>query len=278
MAVKARIAALWQTHWKGVLICLTVGWLVYELTTQPALGVVVVCFKFALEDVKTGCWLRIQDRNSGRGRSLFWFSLAWGLFKVVWLSFFVIFGAGLCWGQAKQQGIPSDWLSKVQVALIGQAVALILAAAAGTIAAATAWRYRQKVWLDSEFHEVRRRHTWPPPCNGINQAKDVLGAMACGLLLICVLIPGFTVPMVIFHGFEDMPGPAGILLCALLPGVLGILAMVAGQRMFAALASTTLAGSPAECWEECVGGFRGFSDEHARPLPGEEGPPELPGF
>src|SRR5205823_1721793 len=49
-----------------------VGWALYELTTQPALGAVAVCLKFGWEDFRTARWLRRRDPNRRRGRACFW--------------------------------------------------------------------------------------------------------------------------------------------------------------------------------------------------------------
>src|SRR5438552_14652063 len=64
--------------WTGLLV---VGWALYELTTQPALGAVAVCLKFGWEDFRTARWLGRRDPDRRRGRAHFWLYAGNGLLK-----------------------------------------------------------------------------------------------------------------------------------------------------------------------------------------------------
>src|SRR5947209_18895965 len=62
--------------WTGLL---AVGWVLYELTAQPAVGAVAVCLKFGWEDFRTALWLRRRDPDRRRGRACFWLYAGNGL-------------------------------------------------------------------------------------------------------------------------------------------------------------------------------------------------------
>src|SRR6266566_1511806 len=79
-ANERRSARRWRGAftWTGLLV---VGWALYELTTQPALGAVAVCLKFGWEDFRTARWLRRRDPDRRRGRACFWLYVGNGLWK-----------------------------------------------------------------------------------------------------------------------------------------------------------------------------------------------------
>src|SRR5262245_6522225 len=72
-------------RWANVLsvpLLLVIGWVLYELTAQPALGVAAVCAKFGWDDFRTARWLLRIDPNPARGWACAWLSIANGLVKV----------------------------------------------------------------------------------------------------------------------------------------------------------------------------------------------------
>src|SRR5205807_7892047 len=74
--------------WTGLLV---VGWMLYELTAQPALGAVAVCLKFGWEDFRTARWLRRRDPERRRGRACFWLYAGNGLLKTAGVAFVMTF-------------------------------------------------------------------------------------------------------------------------------------------------------------------------------------------
>src|SRR5688500_12502652 len=60
---------------------LLLGFVIYELTAYPALGIGTVCLKFGWEDFRTALWLRRTDPLPARGRACFWLYLSFGLLK-----------------------------------------------------------------------------------------------------------------------------------------------------------------------------------------------------
>ena len=73
---RSRFAFLFS--WTGLLM---LGWLIYELTAQAALGVMALCVKFGWEDFCTAVWLRRKDPIRSRAKVGFWMYLASGLWK-----------------------------------------------------------------------------------------------------------------------------------------------------------------------------------------------------
>jgi len=81
--------------WSALII---VGILIYEITTQPILGVIVVCSKFGWNNFLVAYLLRRVDSNHARGRSASWFCIAAGLLSVVYASMFLAIGLFLTLG------------------------------------------------------------------------------------------------------------------------------------------------------------------------------------
>src|SRR5262245_64316596 len=80
-ASEGRPTRRWQGPftWTGLL---AVGWVLYELTAQPALGVSAICIKFGWEDFRTALWLQRRDPHRLRGRACLWLYIANGLLKM----------------------------------------------------------------------------------------------------------------------------------------------------------------------------------------------------
>ena len=81
-------------RWANVLsvpLLLVIGWVLYELTAQPALGVAAVCIKFGWDDFRTAWWLRRRDPDWRRARACFWLYLASGLWKLAISASLMIF-------------------------------------------------------------------------------------------------------------------------------------------------------------------------------------------
>ena len=65
--------------WTGLL---TAGYVLYEVTKQPAVGTAAVCLKFGWQDFRTARWLWRADPRRARGRACWWLYVGWGLMKV----------------------------------------------------------------------------------------------------------------------------------------------------------------------------------------------------
>ena len=61
--------------------------LIFELTADPALAVVVAGLKFGWDDLLTAGWLRRSDPVRTRGRAYSWFLASWGFLRIGALMF-----------------------------------------------------------------------------------------------------------------------------------------------------------------------------------------------
>src|SRR5215475_3477379 len=77
-----------SVSWYALLL---LGWLLYEATSQPELAAAVTCAKFGWSDWRAAWWLRRVDPDWRRGRTCFWFYLAYGLWKVAVMASVVMF-------------------------------------------------------------------------------------------------------------------------------------------------------------------------------------------
>src|SRR5258708_4158177 len=97
--------------WLSWSLLLTVAVIVYELTAQTMLSVVVACSKFGWNDFLTARWLRRVDPDAARGRTLAWLHIAFGLWKITGAAFLgaiIIVAATTPWLQRFGLGGPKQ--------------------------------------------------------------------------------------------------------------------------------------------------------------------------
>ncbi len=71
------------------------GFLVFDLTAHPSLGVAVFCLKFGLDRFKTAFWLLRTDPIRRRGFVLCLFHLARSISRVIMSAFIFIIGSAI---------------------------------------------------------------------------------------------------------------------------------------------------------------------------------------
>jgi hypothetical protein len=142
-----------------------VGWVLYELTTQPTVGAAAVCLKFGWEDFRAAIWLRRRDPLRLRGRACFWLYLSSGLAKTAGVSglmsiAFVVISSNLGNVQVWQR-----WAAVIEMAawtglamLTGLVCSIFALGYASILARSGGFR----LWLSSDVHRARRRNHWPP--------------------------------------------------------------------------------------------------------------------
>jgi len=183
------------SRWPSVLtfpVLLLIGWVLYELTAQPALGVAAVCVKFGWNDFRTAWWLRGRDPSRLRGRAGFDLYLASGLWKMAIAASLMIFGYILLHmaGLAGRRQLAPHIVGTVLTAFFGIALSAVTVA----LAIFQAWRGRARLWLHSAIHAARRRDCWPPrlPSSAANRAGLLFGttwfALAVPLLLVSLIL------------------------------------------------------------------------------------------
>jgi hypothetical protein len=236
--------------WTGLLV---VGWVLYELTAQPALGAVALCLKFGWEDFRTARWLRRRDPNRRRGRACFWLYTSNGLWKTAVVAFvmaFVLMITWACmpWWQVGQRA-RKEWLQHASMGTVLTTMAgLALSVLALARALWLAWRHRVRLWLHSAVHRACWADTWPPH----EAAAGESNRLGC-LLLTATLLLLLPVLLVLLYlvGLWKQAALA-LLLCVLLTMGLPMVVLFLGT-----CSSWTLwASSPVECW-----GVPGSTDE-----------------
>ncbi|MHB1424967.1 MAG: hypothetical protein ACYC3I_17480, partial [Gemmataceae bacterium] len=228
---------------------LTLGWLLYELTTQPTLGAVAVCLKFGWEDFRSAIWLRQVDPRRLRGRACFWLYLAWGLAKTAGVAGLMSFAFVAISPKGPAAKGPR-WMALMEmVAWTG------LTTLAGLVCAALTFAYSAalarwggfKLWLSRDTHRARRRNEWPPygPNVDENNRLDFLliGALLFSffpLLLFALLLPILAQFGDLFMGFYC------VAVCLFLMFGFPVLVLHYRDRARRWL----IASHPSECWDE----------------------------
>jgi hypothetical protein len=194
---------------------LMLGLLVYELTSEAALGVAILCLKFGLEDFLTARWLRRQDSNRARGRTCFWLFLSWGLWKSALVGVLMMVAAAVVLrinrGNAPAppaQFGPLDL--HLVVCLLTAVMGFLACAFTGAIALARGLLHGQKLWLNSALHAARRDNLWPLPAECMGNDNKA-GWIAAAALFFGVFITGcacFALIVNLPFG-PQQPAPAG---------------------------------------------------------------------
>jgi hypothetical protein len=171
--------------WLGVL---AVGWVLYELTARPMVGVMAVCVKFGWEDFRSAIWLRRRDPWPYRGRTCFWLYLASGLWKTAAAAFLVGVGYFFVFDfmrkmAARPAGPQADLREAILGAVMANAAGLAFAAQALAYALWLARRRQLRLWLGGAAHRARRQDFWPPGL-GARPSQNYLMAVLMTVLLV----------------------------------------------------------------------------------------------
>ncbi|MGC8639697.1 MAG: hypothetical protein ACP5XB_07430 [Isosphaeraceae bacterium] len=143
----------------GWLLMVGLAFLVFELTADSSLAVVVGCLKFGTPDLKVARWLRRADPDRVRGRTCSWFYVTLAVVRVGFTAFFLmgvlfaVAGAGNPQGQIGRQTIS---------ALIVLLACFTGAAIASWVAVASALLGGVRVWMDATVKSAVQSGCWPP--------------------------------------------------------------------------------------------------------------------
>ena len=233
-----------------------VALVVFEMTADPSLVVVVGCSKFGWAQLRAARWLRKSDPNRRRGRACGWFYVSWGLWRIsivaTLLMFVVIFlfqilrerlGAAPKVGNAP----PIQFVMAFLVAFFGFAFSTLTS----IFGVVSAWRSRTRVWVGRAGINSFRGRTWPPVTSGADWNR--IG----GLLLTAVplaLLGGSFLPLsiVLTIAWIAARGIAGEIAAELTIYVGGTFSIIAGAIVLLALMDAAKrrmeARSPADCW------------------------------
>jgi hypothetical protein len=177
---------------KWVLPMLVVlGILIYEVTSQPGIGVAVLCLKFGWEDFRTGFWLRRADPERRRGSACFWLFMSLGMLKTAITGSILMFVFVFAFVPRGANPPPEQFVAAAVTAMSG----FLLCTIATGVALFKAWRGRIRLWVSGCVHQARRENAWPAlfARNGeANQARAVvltaLITIAIPLLLILIFL------------------------------------------------------------------------------------------
>jgi hypothetical protein len=221
------------------------GFLAFELTTNPMLGVFVACLKPGLDDGRTAYWLVRKDPKKPRGWACcfmflaagFWKTFAWSIMLGVFL---VILSKTLEGGAVMRDSLKGSLFA----ALFGFVI-LILSSA---LAVGSAFVSRTRVWVSRDVHRARRADVWPP--SGLvrheaNNQADVL--MMPMLLVLCFgLVATIILAAMAVASTKIAANAGGVIAVSV------IASMIAGSALILILRDTItfriIAGDASNCW------------------------------
>ncbi|HLQ43826.1 MAG TPA: hypothetical protein VK137_03785, partial [Planctomycetaceae bacterium] len=108
----------WPVPW-WLLAAIAVA--VAELTAHPALGVVIFCVKFGLNDWRTAAWLCRVDPRRERSHTLWWFLIGSGCLKIFLVSTLVFPILARIWVALFNQDVTNEILVALGVGIGGMA-------------------------------------------------------------------------------------------------------------------------------------------------------------
>jgi hypothetical protein len=232
--------------WLGVL---AVGWVLYELTTRPMVGVMAVCTKFGWEDFRAAIWLRRRDPWPYRGRACFWLYLASGLLKTSLAAFLMCIGFGVVRQRAAQQGgAKQAFVDALTGAAVANALGLVLAAVALGYALFLARRGHLRLWLGGAAHRARRRDRWPPGQWERSSFNGLKAVVVVVLVVVYVPVAFLAVPLALVVAGAAFGWPNGALLAP--PLALGVIvgSIVGVVKCRNRVQKRFEASDPTQCW------------------------------
>jgi hypothetical protein len=241
------------SRWANALsvpLLLVIGWVLYELTAQPALGVAAVCVKFGWEDFRTAWWLRRRDPDWKRGRACFWLYIASGWWKLAISASLMIFAYIFL----KLVGALGPGAGRhVAGALLTAFAGIVLAAVMSCWAITLALFWHIKLWLNSGLHTARRHDRWPSH----RYAGRYNGAgLLLGTSLFATFVPVLLLSLVVgvsrMMGPLDQPGPAPLLVLFGFPALCALLILALVHLIRRTLRPRVFAATAKECWGAAV--------------------------
>jgi hypothetical protein len=225
-------------------VVLLAGWLLYELTAEPALAVALACGKFGWSDARSAFWLRRVDPDRRRGAACFWWYLTFGLWKVALtatLTMILLGYVSLALGGGAAPPPPRQAPSPVLGgALLAAAVGFGLSFLSSYVALWAALRHGVRIWLGVAPHRARHGRFWPP-CHGQVNFAPYVTFTTMVLTIVASLATVVTAVTVLDWRPQ---GPLGAF--AVMTLVLGLTCGV--LTAYPALAGRVMARSPQECW------------------------------
>ena len=233
-------------------VIFVVGWIIYEVTHNPAMAAMAMCLKFGWEDFRTARWLWRTDPDRNRGRACYWLYLASGLWQtaVIGVAMVLLTVALDQVIQVQQQGAAAigDLFSLLRGAFIAILFGFVFSSMSTYIALLSARRYGVHPWLNGSVHIARRQGHWPPLYGHRNRVMVLVVSTVIVTFLVLVpaiLIVGSVILQPIVPG-KILEGFLGIILLfsyvILMPASIVLLVILRRHAFFAQ--------HPADCWGE----------------------------
>jgi hypothetical protein len=233
----------WAPHLSWTTLIL-LGWLLYELTSQPGLAAAVGCAKFGWADFRAALWLRRVDPDRRRGIACFWWYITFALWKVAVMSVLAIFLIGFISGLGAGARNAAPVRPQVSPVLQGVASAMGigfgLSFLSGYVALWSALRHQVRVWLGSAPHRARVERHWPPSHGQVNFATYVtFTTLVFSILFVLIAVVAILVP---FNWQPQGPWAAFLMATVMLSTIGGLIVA------FAVVTKRIVAQTPQECW------------------------------
>jgi hypothetical protein len=232
---------------------------VFEVTADPALTVVVGCIKFGWDELATARWLRWTDPDRPRGRVTSLFYAAWSLWRItgiaVVMMLVAVFALGPLLEMRRARGVnvpnvPSEFISATIVALLG----LVTTCLTSALALFSARWNRIKAWVGPEAKLAWRSGTWPPRSIEGKTGQTNLANRLILAVVVTVAVPLILVLLILASYLmlgPPQPGPIGAArsMWFTLFTVLVLVVVPIGLILtIGSLARHVVATSPEECW------------------------------
>jgi hypothetical protein len=228
-------------NWSSALVWSTfglIGWLSFELTAQPAVGVAIFCSRFGWDDFLTALWLRRTDPHRARGRACSWFCLSLGMTRILVAAFGLMMLVtavlsslqGARPNQNANLNLPNAFYGLVVLMLVVTPI-LALFAILGYVAAR---RGSTQVWIDESLSRARQDNSWPPDYSSGLVSPSQNKARLAWLSTLAIMIAGaLFLPCIVVI----VAGQAA-----------GAIVLAAESVLIPLLTRRVIAQHPAECW------------------------------
>ncbi len=235
---------LFTRDW-GWLVVLGLAWLLFAVSADPALSVMVASLALGGNYFLSALWLWRRDPDTRRGRVCAWFYLAAGFWRIAALTFVLIAAAAIISLVLNiQHGKKDDLVTGIAMLIV--LLCFLMAGVTTSVAVILAVRGKFRVWLDPQMRMARRARQWPPRTPGPNKLGGVITSTV-SLLAIIELVVGYGCMGWLLQQKGPQNLAVGVFVCvlAVLPIVVAAGTVLGGREW----AKRRLkARSARECW------------------------------
>jgi hypothetical protein len=238
----------------GWLSMVALAVLLFELTSDPALGVAMGCVKFGIGDIRVAHWLRRADPNRGRGRTCSWFYMTRAIVHIGCMAWIIIMMMIMLF-LVSGPGIPPVQIERqLRSALFVILTCFASAALASWMALASALCRGVRVWMDATVKAAHEADVWPPyvptVCRRASIGPGVVVAYgmfsAWFALMVVMYAGGATIAVLV--GLVELFGVGAVLI--LLGLCISILGLITAFLLAPAIERRVAASTPWDCYVE----------------------------